>query len=157
LISGDADPYLGKPNNFLVTNGGVVTVGDAFTISNSVYNLANGAIAPFNVSVDGLTLTLTKEVVTSVADGNIGLAFIGSVTGDTTGHYLLGESADISIGFTESSPTGAIGVGYSIDAPANPALVPEPVTLSILGMGSLGLIGVRGKLRAPSLPKRGVC
>jgi hypothetical protein len=159
LISGDADPYLSKPDNLLVANGGVVTVGDPFTISNSLYNIASGPITPFNVSVDGLTFTLTKEVVTSVENGNIGLAFIGSVTGDTTGHYTLGESSDFSIGLTESSPTVAIGVGYSIDAPANPALVPvpEPATLSLLGMGVLGLVGTRRKIQAPSLATPGRC
>ena len=158
VIAGDANPYLGKPDNLLVTDGGVVTIGDPFTISNSIYNVKSGATVPFTVTVDGLALTLRSEVVTADQDGNIGLAFIGSVTADVGNHYKLGQAADLSIGFTESSPTGAIGVAYSIDTPENPARVPEPASLAILGLGigSLGVIRARRKQPTPSLAAQSV-
>jgi hypothetical protein len=145
VISGDADPYLAASNDFLTGNGGVVTVGDAFTVSNTIYNLVNGTITPFTVSFDGLTFTFDSEHVTSHVDGNIGLEFLGDLTSDTNGLYLVPTAADFSVTFTESSPSGAIGVAYSIDSPPNPTLTnaPEPATLAILGVGLFGLAGAR--------------
>jgi hypothetical protein len=145
VISGAADPYLGHPNNMSSVNGGPVTIGDAFSVSNSSYNIVTGAVTPFTVSFDGFTFNLDHEVVTSRQNGNIGLAFIGSLTGAAAG-YSTGLPVDFSVGLTESGPTGAIGVAYSIDTPINPtiaALVPEPATMAMFGMGLLGLVAVR--------------
>ncbi len=145
FISGAANPYLASPNNMLSTNGGPVSIGDAFSVSNSSYSVANGAVTPFTVSFDGFVFNLTHEVVTAIHDGNIGLAFIGTLTGAPTG-FTTGAPVDFSLGLTESGPTGAIGVAYSIDTPINPfvaALVPEPATMAMFGIGLLGLLAVR--------------
>lgn len=151
-ISGAANPYLGNPDNMLNTNGGPVTVGDAFTVSTGFYDVSNGAVTPFTVAVDGLTFTMTSEIVKSLVNGNIGLAFLGTLTGDTStstnSPFTLGSAADFSVGFTESAPAGAIGVADSIDAPPNPAILPEPTTLAVLGIGLVGLVGARRKSRS---------
>lgn len=91
---------------------------------------------------------LNAEVVTTKQNGNIGLAFIGTLTGAPAG-YLTGSAVDFSLGFTQSSPTGAIGVGYSIDTPINPALVPsiaEPGAMTLLTIGLLGLLAAKSRL-----------
>jgi len=147
-IAGAADPYLGSQNDLLSSHGGPVTIGDSFIVTSSVYNIVNGNITPFSVIFDGLTFNLTREVVTSVDNGNIGLAFIGTITGDTSGKYILGGAVDYSVAFTEAGPSGAIGVAQSIDTPISPLLAPEPATMAVLGMGLLGLVAVRRKARA---------
>ena len=78
-----------------------MTVGDAFTVSNTIYNLVNGTITPFTVSFDGLTFTFDSEHVTSHVDGNIGLEFLGDLTSDTNGLYSVPTAADFSVTFTE--------------------------------------------------------
>src|SRR5665811_438193 len=83
------DPYNGNPNNLSSVNGGPVSLGDAYTVPISVYNLVTGPISPFAVSIDGLTFTMTGEVVTSQQDGNIGLAFVGTLTADTNNELAL--------------------------------------------------------------------
>ena len=134
-ISGVADPFLGAPNNLVSTNGGPVSVPSVFTIPISTYNIASGPITPFTVNLSGLGFTFTDEVVTSVSDGNIGLAFLGTLTSDTSvsanSPYTLGEGADFSNTFTQSAIDGAIGVAQSINVSPNlPVPTPEPATMA---------------------------
>lgn len=142
-ISSVAVTYLGNPNNF------VVTAGDHFSLSQSVFAVANQAVN-FTETLDDYTFTFTSEQVISKANGNIGLYFAGNLTSDSSGNLTTPSAADFSIGLTQSSPTGAIGVAYSIDSPPNPPAppsVPEPFSAALLGVGLVGL-GISNRRKA---------
>jgi hypothetical protein len=151
-ITGFADPYLGTPNNLLATNGGTVTTGNYFTLSNNVFSVFSGTLStPLTLTVDSYTFTYTSELVTSLTNGNIGLAFLGDLTADTTGVLITPAAADLSVTFTEAAPTGSIGVAYSIDTPPNPTLTPEPASMLMLGGGLVSLGAVRRRRKAQRL------
>lgn len=74
VISGYVDPYWAIASNLLKTNGGVVAVGDSFNVPVAIYLVQNGPVTPFDVSVDGLSLTLTSLAL--FGTGLLGLAGI---------------------------------------------------------------------------------
>ncbi len=140
-----ADPYVGSINNLAALHGGTVIAnlftGSSISMSQSSFNIANGAITPFTVTLGSYTFTFNSEVVTSKVDRNLGLLFSGNLTNDSTGRLTAPAAADYSLTFTESSPTGAIGTAFSIDTP--PISVLEPASIALLGVGLLGLGLVR--------------
>jgi hypothetical protein len=134
-ISSVATTYLGNPNNF------AVTAGDHFSLSQTVFDVANGAVS-FTLALDDYIFSFTSEQVISKVNGSIGLYFTGNLTSDSSGNLTTPANADFSIGLTQSAPTGAIGVAYSIDSPPNPPAppsVPEPFSAALLGVGLVGL------------------
>jgi len=143
-ITGQTDPYLGSPNNLSVDNSGVVSVGDSFTLSTQTFTVATQTLGtPLVVSLDGLTFSYTTETITSQVNGNIGLLFLGDLTGDTNDLYITPTSSAFSATFTQSGPTSSIGVAFSIETPPATTPMPEPMSIAVLGVGLIGLAGTR--------------
>ena len=70
---------------------------------------------------------------------------------DTAGVFM-DQAADISGSFTQTSQGGSVNASFMFDSPATitPTAVPEPTSLTLLGIGVTSLIGygIRRKRQA---------
>ena len=106
--------------------------------------------APLLVDVGPYAFTFTTaEVSQFVAtppsgNGNLGLLWNGTVTGDTTtGSPNLGGSIQMSMSLTQTGQGGTITGNFSLQAPiSNTITTPEPASVAVLAVGLLGLVMV---------------
>jgi len=114
-IASTSDPYQGKANNLSILNGGTITDGDIFSLSSNVFSVSSGTLGtPLTLSVDSYTFAFTNEIVTTQANGQIAVGFVGSLTHDSDGLLATPSPFYFNANFSESSPTGAIAATYSL-------------------------------------------
>jgi hypothetical protein len=127
-------------NSYVPTGGGVNdTRYLTYTLANPV-NLLAGTEYAFNLYVDD----------SATPGGAVGQAWFGLAhgTGDATGTQY-GQNSNGNLSGSIAGPVGAYGAfatpdpnGYSYVFAAI-GTVPEPTTLALIGLGSLGLIAAR--------------
>ncbi len=135
LISGSTTPAAAAA-------AGLVT-GQVATFSTLTLDTTVGP-DKFTLSAGDLVLSFTNvssaiEVASGLnSNGSISEQFNGMVTGDSSvGQIFLGQSASISETCTQSETGASITCSDSVITPGLP--VPEPVSLSILGVGIFAL------------------
>lgn len=136
--------FLGNPNDlgFLI--------GDALTLSPLTFSVSPGTgfhSTMETIKVDGDTFVFTQIEAASGLAGHVDVTWVGQIT--VAPGLAVPQSADMTAAFTQASAGGAIGGTVSISTPSTVSrvLVPEPVSVAILGMGLLGL-GLTGRKRA---------
>lgn len=163
------DPYLGNANNFcaVAVGGcaaahapGFLNLGDAIAMSLLAFPVGGGihAVVEHVTITDGanvvdfdftaeFTATLTPSGPTSA--GTITVNLVGNFNSDSTGNYVLGGTADMSITCTQATTGAAIGCGGSIETPSRVVLTPEPASLVLLGVALAGisLVQIRRRKR----------
>jgi hypothetical protein len=131
---------------------GVAAMG-AVTFSTLSLPTVNGSFL-FTMDVGNLTITFTSisqvhiTPTGSMVAGLISQQFNGTVTGDSSmGQLFLGQTASLSETCTQTSLQASVSCTESFSTPGLPIDVPEPATLTFVGLGmaGLGLIGRRRK------------
>ena len=137
------------------TSLGNVNGGETITLSTASISTA-GTDTGFHFSwvdeVDSVTFTFTatSELVSNNTIGNssgLNFSWIGNVT-STNPSLFASQTADFTLGFTQTGNgqhpyTGSISLSGTFDTPNTLTTVPEPMTMSILGLGLAGLAAAR--------------
>jgi hypothetical protein len=137
------DPFLGNADNFCGAAGNGCSAAHApgyLTTGNAVIQITSMSTYPVNftgafgdtVKVTNATGTVTfnfTSIFTNVlTTGALDLVLTGTFGGDTTGNYLAGQAANMSIACTQVQPGAAIGCVKTISSP--PAGIPDAPSLS---------------------------
>ena len=127
----------GNPETF--SGGGTITLPTTIV-----------GIAPFTVTAGDEIFTFTmisqamKAATTATTPGSVSLKFDGTVTGDTSvGKILLGQVATLSETCTQTGLAAVITCSESVQTSGPVRLVPEPISLALVGTGLLALGLVR--------------
>jgi hypothetical protein len=157
IVNTLTDPFMGQPNNLGVAMMAAVALGYS-TIpvphplgTSTVLATPLTVLVPTSAGGGGkeLTFTFTSEettALTGVPGGNLALLFEGTLTGDTSGTFITGlmAQADMSESCTQARAGGAINCSDTVDVD----LIPEPMTLALLGSALVGFGAIRRRRKA---------
>ena len=128
MVGSFMDPFLGNADNFCGAAGngcsaphlpGYLLSGDTVT---QITSMSTFPVNPVGTSsafgdtvktTDGtntVTFNFTSIFTNVLTTGALDLVLTGTFGGDTTGNYLTGQAANMSIGCTQSQPDGSIGL-----------------------------------------------
>lgn len=125
------------------------TVGDTLTFSTASFNIAGGqntlSVSWSDIATGTHTFTATSELspglVTLGQSSFLNLSWVGNIVNSDTVDYP-NQTADFTLSFNQTG-TGSISSSATFDTPNTLTTVPEPVSMSILGLGLAGLAAAR--------------
>ena len=147
------DPFLGNPNNFCGASGfgcdaanapGYLAHGDPVGQGKSTFPVdftgAFDTVVAAFTGINTVTFGFTSITTSMLVNGALNLDLNGTFLHDSTGDYLMGQAAHLSIGCTQAQPGGSITCLKSISSPPAeiPGTIPEPASLALLGSALLG-------------------